>query len=351
MNLGKRFRSATAVVAALSFALVASGCGGSDGSDSGSDSDGTPSLKIAVSAPVIALGAFWIADGAGLFEKHNVDVDVTSYSAAATMSASMASDQVDVGLTSVGFGMALPAKGIESPMIFGLYRSDWSEFSLIAGPDFTSFEDLAAEGSDCTVAQYTAGSTIYGYMEQLVADYGIECKRVKVASPSDTVSLVSTGQLDLALTYPYLVSKAAGDIKVVMDPYTATPEEGKALFPTDVLTAGVWATADAAENKREALEGFVAALREGYDIIQSSTPEELAEITHSIDDAWGATALEDITAQWELAQPKALNGEVSEEMWTEALDITKNVFESPVIDPDSPDQAYDAAVDMSYLGS
>lgn len=342
----------------LTAALVLAACGNSKSSSSGNSTTATggestsvPQLNVSVASPVISIAGFWIAEGDGLFQKNNVQVNVTSYTGFQTMAGQMEAGQVDVGVTSVGLALALPDKGIASPLIYGLYRSDWSEFSVIAGKSFTSYQALAAKGTNCRIAQPTPGSTIYGYTEDLIKKYNLKCQKVLVASPTAVVDEVVSGAVDIGLTYPYLDSQAtsSGKVKVVFNPYTATAAEGQALFPTNVLTAGVWVTQSALKTKKASLERFVKALDQAYQIIQTSSPQKLGQITANVKQAWGTVDPSLIASQWQLAKAKALDGEVSQDMWQTALKVTKNVFGSPVVNLSNPLQAYSKAVDMSLL--
>jgi len=115
------------------------------------------------------------------------------------------------------------------------------------------------------------------------------------------------------------------------------------------LFGGMITNGDVIERKSASLERMISALDEANEMIQELSPEELAEITKQVSEPWLATPVEVVADQWRLAKGYVHDGEVTPEQWQASLEGYQEHFESAAIDPTSPAQAYDAAVDMGPL--
>jgi ABC-type nitrate/sulfonate/bicarbonate transport system substrate-binding protein len=313
--------------------------------------DDVEPLTVSVGSVFIGYTSWWIADGAGLFEKHGVDVNVSTYEGAATAMASIAAEQIDVMANSVGLGMTGTAQGLDIKFIYGLSDFNYLNMSVVSKPEIESFEQLAEMSPDCVLSVTVPGSAPLGFTNQVAERYGLECERVVGNNMPGVLSLVASGQADAATVFPSqaVTARDAGQVNILYDAFEATPEEGEALIPDSFLFGGMITTGSVIEEKRESLVRMLRALDEANDMIDELSPEELAEITKNVSEPWLATPVEVIAEQWELAKGYHHEGEVTEEQWQAALEGFSSDFESAAIDPANPAQAFDVAVDMGPL--
>jgi ABC-type nitrate/sulfonate/bicarbonate transport system substrate-binding protein len=355
MNHTHRTRAFGGAIAIASL-LVLAGCSTAaapENTEDGSDPnlEEVPSLTVAVGAPTLNHSQMFIAEGASLFEKHGVDVEVAGYTAATTMASSLAAGQLDIGVT--GLGLLLPAleQSVPIKLVYGESELNYQSIAVISSTRVESLEDLQDLGEECVIAG-TVPSTPQGITENLIESYDLECTVTVQAGIEDAAKLVATGQADMAVVLPPTAVELSerGEVNVIYDPATATEEEGERLFPEPLLSSTVFATDAALTDKAESVKRFLAALEEAREMIATESPEELAIITANVTDAFGSTSPESLESQWALLKASILDGFVSEERWYDTLTAMRDVFGSPVANPDSPKQSYDN-VDMGPLES
>src|SRR4051794_21584831 len=119
------WRTAIAAVIALPVALGLAACGAQSSADGSSRSSAgscssPKTLKVALGAVVADWGAFWVAEGRGLFAKNCVKVKVVNYNATAVSSSLLLSKQVDLVLNGVGSLLAVRTQGKPVELIYNL---------------------------------------------------------------------------------------------------------------------------------------------------------------------------------------------------------------------------------------
>jgi len=310
-------------------------------------------LKVTIGSVGEVYAGTWIALGADLFEKHGVEVEVTTYDGIQSGLAQLTADQIDLFFFTPLLGLNLANEGIEVSYVFR-----FADFSGYAGafataPDITSFDDLRARGTDCRIATNPVGTGYYFLAKAYSEAYDLQCEIVPQNSATLALPAIASGEVQAALVVPAAAYTAEeeGVVNLLFDPRTATEADAEKVVPEAHPFTIVFGKKDVLSEKREAVVRFVAALQEATQIVQESTPEELASTTLKVE-PWATTDPGRLAETWTVIQrtvpPGAESGRMSEDDWDLALRGVVN-WGVEGIDPADPDLAYDKVVDMSYF--
>ena len=309
-------------------------------------------LKVTIGSVSEVYAGTWIALGDQLFEKHGVDVEVSTYDGVQSGLAQLTADQIDLFFFTPLLGLNLANQGIEISNIFRFADFTGYAAAFVTTPDITSFDDLKAKGSDCRIAATSVGTGYYYLALAYKEAYGLECEIVPQGSATLALPALTSGEVQAAVIVPALAYGAVEQnvVNILFDPRTATEAEAEKVVPEGHPFTLVFGKKEVLEKKREAVVRFVAALQEANKIVQESTPEELAEITLQVE-PWKTTDPAKLAQTWKVTQqtvpPGPDSGRMSEADWNKALNgVVKWGVEG--IDPADPDLAYDKVVDMSY---
>ena len=310
-------------------------------------------LKVTIGSRSEVYGATWIALGENLFEKHGVPVEVTSYDGIATGLAQLSADQIDLFFFTPLLGLNLANQGIPMSFIYRFSDLDYRTAAFATAKDVATIDDLRAMGSDCRVASTSVGTSFYRMALAFSEAYGLQCELVPQASGNLQVPALASGEVQGAVVVPTMAYQASKDgiINLQYDPRSVTEEEGAKVFAESYPHIVVFGKKAVLEEKHEAVVRFVSALQEASQIIETSTPLDLANITVKVE-PWATTDPAASAESWAVIQKQVPLGDqaghIAEDEWNNVLN---GLVEWGVegVDPADPDIAYDAVIDMSYF--
>ena len=310
-------------------------------------------LKVTIGSRSEVYGATWIALGENLFEKHGVPVEVTSYDGIATGLAQLSADQIDLFFFTPLLGLNLANQGIPMSFIYRFSDIDYRTAAFATAKDIATVDDLRALGSDCRVASTSVGTSFYRMALAFIEAYGLQCETVPQASGTLQVPALASGEVQGAVVIPTMAYQAAKDgiINLQYDPRSVTEEEGTKVFSESYPHIVVFGKKAVLEEKREAVVRFVSALQEASQIIETSEPLDLANITVKVE-PWATTDPAASAESWAVIQKQVPLGEeagrIAEDEWNNVL---KGLVSWGVegVDPADADISYDAVIDMSYF--
>jgi ABC-type nitrate/sulfonate/bicarbonate transport system substrate-binding protein len=285
-----------------------------------------------------------------LFDKHGVKVNLANPNAGAQGAAALVAGQADVLITGIGAAMGAVKQGFPAKFVYGMANFDWRAHSLVARKGVNSIADLKALGSKCTVAGATPGTGTYGLQLHVIKDLGLNCKVLQFAALPDILSAVVSGSADFGLVPPGNAATVADKLSILFDPTKATEAEGKAFFPDNVVSTGVFVSPATLEGKSQELKRFLAALSEANGLIQTDTPDQLAALVVKVKDAFGTVDPKSLANQFKLQKPIFFDGDVSLAQWKAAL-VAFAGYGAQTVDPKSPNQSFSAVVDLGPLAA
>jgi ABC-type nitrate/sulfonate/bicarbonate transport system substrate-binding protein len=302
-----------------------------------------------VGSPNFLFGQLWVAQGADLFEKHGVTVNIANPNAGATGASALVAGQADVLVTGIGSAMGIIKQGFPAKFVYGMANFDWRAHTMIARQGIKTIADLKALAPNCTVAGATPGTGTYGLQQYVTKNLGLTgCKVLQFASLPDILSAVVSGSADFGLVPPGNAATVADKVSILFDPTKATDAEGKAFFPDNVVSTGVFVSPATLEGKAEELQRFLAALSEADELIKTEKAADLATTVIKVKDAFGTVDPKVLTAQIELQKPIFIDGDVTLEQWNAQLAAFAS-YGAQTVDPKSPNQSYSAVVDLDPL--
>ena len=310
-------------------------------------------LKVTIGSRSEVYGATWIALGENLFEKHGVPVEVSSYDGIATGLAQLSADQIDLFFFTPLLGLNLANQGIPMSFIYRFSDIDYRTAAFATAKGIATVDDLRALGSDCRVASTSVGTSFYRMALAFIEAYGLQCETVPQASGTLQVPALASGEVQGAVVIPTMAYQAAKDgiINLQYDPRSVTEEEGTKVFSESYPHIVVFGKKAVLEEKREAVVRFVSALQEASQIIETSEPLDLANITVKVE-PWATTDPAASADSWAVIQKQVPLGEeagrIAEDEWNNVL---KGLVSWGVegVDPADADISYDAVIDMSYF--
>jgi ABC-type nitrate/sulfonate/bicarbonate transport system substrate-binding protein len=333
-----------------------SGCGDGDEGDSAAAGGAAevPTLNIAtasVSAPFVPV---WIAIADDLFTKHKVDVNVVNYQATAVQAALLTSGQADLIVSNNGSLATLANQG--QPVRIVVDMGKWSDRtqSFVSVPSVNGIEELQKLGSKCTIGTTGVGTGYYGYGLIAKEQFDLGCKIQAFADVQSEVAAMSSGAVTAAVLIPAQAQALVdeGKANFIFDP-TALAEEDK-LFSDPIQAISFAGLDKTLDEKRVAVERFVAAMREALALANERTPEELAELTvglSSLDPAFSAIPADAWVGNYTLVKPDIPSGDkagyISDADWQSAVELLEK-WGVEGIAADDPKFSYGSMVDMSY---
>jgi NitT/TauT family transport system substrate-binding protein len=212
--------------------------------------------------PWLGYGPLWVAEEKGFFEKHGVEVELTTFNWDQDMTAALASGNLNViagatnGMIS-NFNQGVDQKG------FLVMDLSFEADAILAGQDIASIADLKGK----TVA-FESGTTSDLLINYALKENGLtisDIEHVPMGASEAGLALIA-GRVDAAVTYEPYASKAlsqGGGFKIL---YTAAEKPG---LISDMLTASSeWINANPT-----AVQGLIRAWDDSINFIREN-PEE-----------------------------------------------------------------------------
>ncbi|MFD0229273.1 ABC transporter substrate-binding protein [Streptomyces hirsutus] len=249
-----RFRAlAATAVAALALCTACS----SDGSGSDASADGP--LKLAVFASLNGVPAF-AADEEGVFEKHDLDVTISTAKTSTEMVPQLLGGKVDLALLDTATSLVAAGQGVDLVYVAGAtdggIPKGQEEFSFAnvwvqKDSPIKSLADLTGK----TVGVPQIKSAPWVDLRGSVDEAGGDSSSIKFIESPDPLAALKSGQVDATTTPEPVgtVERAKGDLR----PLGPVNSGGGGI-------AYVWVTTrDFAEANKETVKAFGEAVREG----------------------------------------------------------------------------------------
>jgi ABC-type nitrate/sulfonate/bicarbonate transport system substrate-binding protein len=315
--------------------------------------ESTVPLNVAVGSTTTSYGAFWVAEAKGLFAKHHVNVNVTSYNASTTTSVLVESGQVTLALFTAPLGMEIASAGKPTWFVYELSNYQAGAQAVITQKSITSMRQLKAL-NPCRLATVGAGTLLYGFGHSVIKGFGLSnCQIVPEGTVPEEVSAVASGSVQAAVV-PYASAASAvasGAVHLTLNPLKESARLAKTLVPHVYPAFVVFGLRSAISAHKVAVQRFVAALRQANALLLRTPVATLGTMTAGLPAFSGSPA--SVLAQaWRgtLSQipsgPSA--GFINKKMWRAAL----NGFASwgiPGYSPHNPAYAYRSIVNMNFI--
>jgi ABC-type nitrate/sulfonate/bicarbonate transport system substrate-binding protein len=317
------------------------------------DAANEPTLTVATGSNGINYGPLWVALAQNLFEKHGVKVKVQSANAVATMQTLLESNQIDLGVTSPSQITVLAAAGKPVSIISNVDNYTGRSVAFVGSAKTTSFDQLKAMGTHCTITATAAGTVLYAYAKKVMQVYGLTCKLATVASNPLVLAAVTAGLTDAAtLTVNDAQTAASKGAHALLNPPTMTDAQAAAIVPVLIPTIVVAGLPATLKNKSAAVVDFLAAMREATQFIEANPAATSAQLIATEPYFTGLTVAQ-LTASFNATEssfPSGADlGEIAPATWQQTLTTFASYFNLPGFDPSSKTVQYPAMVDMSYL--
>lgn len=362
-------KAGKALTLTLALAVLAVACTASAGAKPSARAAATEdSLTVEVPLPVVNFAIIFVAQSAGLFAKHGLNVKVMEATGASTLP-QLVSGQADLAIFSTTQGLQLSSQGAPVSNIFN-YSRDPGSF-LIGGPGVTSIEQLKALGSKCHIVTATPGAQSSGYANQYVkmAALGLQqCSIDNTPSTAVTLAQLGSGQDQAAVsTYTtYALAKKAFGATILIN--ANLPGYRKKYKLPDFNSGTIFGMKANLQAKRPAVVKFLRAINDATKLL---VPKNLNMLTNYLQTygSFSANSFETNRTSLQFtilsigpganladkAQIKARpNAATSQPGW-----LSKSVWQTslgqwakwgvPNLDTTASYASYENAVDMSYL--
>jgi NitT/TauT family transport system substrate-binding protein len=212
--------------------------------------------------PWLGYGPLWVAKEKGFFEKHKVDVDLTTFNWDQDMTAALASGNLNVvaGATNgliTNFNQGVDQKG------FLVMDLSFEADAVIAGSDIKSIADLKGKK-----IAFEAGSTSDLLINYALKSNGMSTKDVEVVpmGASEAGLAIIAGRVDAAVSYEPYISAALSQDKTKKILFTAAEKPG---LISDMLTA----KSEWIKSNPDDVKGLIMAWDDAINFIREN-PEE-----------------------------------------------------------------------------
>lgn len=251
------------MASALVGMVLLTGCGGSAAGNEQNGEQGEP-LKIGL-LRIDDSFPFYVAEKEGLFEKHNVSVELQNFSNARDQSTALQGGELDVLMTDPVV-TALSLKGGSDVRIVAM--------ALGAVPEEGRFLIVSAPDSGITAPEQLEGKTL-AISNNTMMDYLVE--QYETTLGLDKAAISTVNMPDLMLRTTTLLEGKEIDAAILPDPLAAYAVAEGANVVIDDTQLGVnfsqsvvAVTTDAIDNNREAVANLLAAYNEAIEMINSN---------------------------------------------------------------------------------
>lgn len=270
----RRFVASRLAVVASATALVgAAGCG--DDAEPSSAEGGAPAAETVTvkmgTQPWIGYGPWFIADEKGYDKQHGVDLQITSFTTDADLSAAFNAGRIDAENLAAGSALRNAAKKAAFKLVLFEDISTKAD-AILSGSGIGSVADLRGKR-----VAYEEGSTSDTLLRYALGEAGMSIDDVeRVPMPAaDAGAAAIAGKVDAAVTYEPYLTTALGqddDFKLL---YTAEEKPG---LIADLLAVST----KLAEEQPDAVKGLLAAWDDAVDFYNSNPQEAQAIIAKGV---------------------------------------------------------------------
>jgi NitT/TauT family transport system substrate-binding protein len=206
---------------------------------------------------------------AGIFKKHNIEIEPTYTSGSGETLQPVISGSVDLGFAVGTLGaMAAYAKGAPVRIIGAQATGAADYWYAKTSSPIKTLKDTA----DKTIAFSTRGSSTNSIVLAFMKEYDLKAKPTPTGNPASTLTAVMTDQVDVGWASPPFGLKEieAGQIRVIARATDASIVKGQTIRV-------VVANADALVKRKDVIARFMAAYRETIDYMYTDNPQVMKD--------------------------------------------------------------------------
>jgi NitT/TauT family transport system substrate-binding protein len=330
----KRNIHGAVLVTSLLVASVLSGCASddtqagdaskSDDTQAGDASSGTSTLRVSASGVQGQYCVVPYAESLGFYDDERVILDQKTLQPTQTVGALLASDQLDVGITSSFAVMALRSEGSKLKAFMGQYQAQAAAVIVPESSDIKNLSDL--EGRTVAASASTSAQ-LFPYLLEL---NDVDPNKVKIVNVQTSAlpQALASGRAD-AIT-GVIFAEAIGAETALGEPVRTLKYSDLGMQAITV----VYATSDRlVDENPDVLKGFVAATQKGVE----AAMEDPQACVDALKEAQGAglpddeTMLKQLKASFEFLSTPAGEGQpigwMSPEDWSNTAQLAKDYLD------------------------
>jgi ABC-type nitrate/sulfonate/bicarbonate transport system substrate-binding protein len=210
-----------------------------------------------------------LGDKAGIFKKHDLELEIVYTSGAGETLQPVVSGSVDMGFA-VGTHGAMAAYSKGAPVrIMAAEATGAADYWYAKNPAIKTIKE--ADGK--TIAFSTNGSSTQSIVRAFVNEYKLANARpTATGNPSATLTAVMSDQVDIGWASPPFGLKEIEEGKI----HIVAKATDSALVRGQTIRVNV-VNADTLKNRKPVVERFMAAYREAVDYMYSSNPQVIKD--------------------------------------------------------------------------
>ena len=210
-----------------------------------------------------------LGEKAGIFKKHNIDLELTYTSGSGETLQPVISNSVDIGLA-VGTPGAISAYAKGAPVrIIGAEATGAADYWYAkAESGIKTLKDT--EGK--TIAFSTNGSSTNSVVLAFIKEFGLKAKPMATGNPASTLTAVMTNQVDVGWAAPPFGLKEMDDGKIVLVARATDASIVKGQTIRVIVT-----NTETLAKRKDVLLRFMDAYRETIDYMYSTNPQVLKD--------------------------------------------------------------------------
>jgi ABC-type nitrate/sulfonate/bicarbonate transport system substrate-binding protein len=210
-----------------------------------------------------------LGDKAGIFKKHDLELEIVYTSGAGETLQPVVSGSVDMGFA-VGTHGAMAAYSKGAPVrIMAAEATGAADYWYAKNPTIKTIKE--ADGK--TIAFSTNGSSTQSIVRAFVNEYKLANARpMATGNPSATLTAVMSDQVDIGWASPPFGLKEIEEGKI----HIVAKATDSALVRGQTIRVNV-VNADTLKNRKPVVERFMAAYREAVDYMYSSNPQVIKD--------------------------------------------------------------------------
>jgi NitT/TauT family transport system substrate-binding protein len=206
---------------------------------------------------------------AGIFKKHNLELDITYTAGSGETLQPVVAGQVDIGVAAGTIGTMAQFQRGAPVRIIGAEATGAADYWYVkADSPIKSLKDTDGK----TIGFSTVGSSTNSIVLAFIKEFNLKAKPQATGNPAATLTAVMTGQVDVGWAAPPLGLQQIeeGQIRVIARATDASIVRGQTIRV-------IVANAQALQKRKEVIERFMRAYREAIDYMYSDNPKVIAD--------------------------------------------------------------------------
>lgn len=338
-------------------ALALAGCTSSPPAEtpetpsSGPESPANLSLTVGTIFASTDYANIYSAAALGYYE--DAGVDVTIQEVGANYLNLLTSGALDLAGSGTGASLAPVSNGMQTTIVYNTVGAgEGATLAVLADSPYRTVADLAGK----RVAVIGSGGAAYGwgniYSSIAENEVGQAIEVISTTTPAIQLNGVLSGQFEALVTTGGFIASLVedGTLRLIADP---TTPRFKTIVGDDLANEypefALYGMKDNLDEKREAVERFLAAITRADNYLKLASAEDIAKTLASHPSFQGQT-VDGLTYGALETKPfyAPTNGFITSETWAQALRNIKH-WRVQGVDVDDPMYAFSNMIDMSYL--